>query len=224
MPVGGDTFVAARGLSVMGHWGSVFGPIDLDIPRGGLNVLVGPSGSSCTALLLSLAGRMVPSSGTVSASDTTAELRTLAAIAAVDDVDALDHFMTVGELITEQLRWSSPWYRLVPRVRQDTAAAVCGPVFGPIELPSIRSHIGKLTELESVLLRIALVNIRPRPLLVVGSLDQLPELEARDVLLSRLGHLGTSQTVVTASANPVDSEHVSAQIRLGTAVEWEGAQ
>jgi len=122
------------------------------------------------------------------------------------------------------LRWNSPWYRHVPRVRQETAVAVCKPVFGPVELPALRSHVGALTELESLLLRIALVNIRPRPLLVVGSLDQLPEQEARGVLLSRLGALGASQTVLTASANPVDSEHVSAQIRLGTAIEREGAQ
>ena len=55
--------VAARGIEMRGPWGPVYGPIDLDIDAGGVTVLVCPAGSGRTALLLTLAGRMLPVKG-----------------------------------------------------------------------------------------------------------------------------------------------------------------
>ena len=55
--------VVARGIRVSGPLGPVYGPIDLTIPAGGLNVLVCPTGSGRTALMMTLAGRMKPTSG-----------------------------------------------------------------------------------------------------------------------------------------------------------------
>ena len=57
--------VVARGIAMTGRWGTIFGPLDLDIPAGGVTVLVGPEGLGCTALLLTLAGRMRPLGGIV---------------------------------------------------------------------------------------------------------------------------------------------------------------
>ena len=44
--------ITARAITQSGPWGPVYGPVDLDIPEGGLNVLVGPAGSGRTALLM----------------------------------------------------------------------------------------------------------------------------------------------------------------------------
>ena len=46
--------ITARAITQSGPWGPVYGPLDLDIPEGGLNVLVGPAGSGRTALLMTL--------------------------------------------------------------------------------------------------------------------------------------------------------------------------
>ena len=48
-----------------GPSGPVYGPIDLDVDAGGVTVLVGPSGVGRIALLMTLAGRMRPESGSL---------------------------------------------------------------------------------------------------------------------------------------------------------------
>ena len=55
--------VHARGLQLQGSRGAVYGPLELDLPTGGLVVLQGPQGGGRSSLLLTLAGRMVPDGG-----------------------------------------------------------------------------------------------------------------------------------------------------------------
>ena len=78
--------VVARGIRVSGPWGPVYGPIDLTIPAGGLNVLVCPAGSGRTALMMTLAGRMKPTSGelTVAGARRASDIFALSALAGVD--------------------------------------------------------------------------------------------------------------------------------------------
>jgi energy-coupling factor transporter ATP-binding protein EcfA2 len=209
--------IVARGIAVRGPWGPVYGPLDLEIPRGGLTVLVAAPGSGRTALLMTLAGRMKPTSGTL---DVMGDTRASAifgrsAIAGVTELDGVSESVTVRDLLTERMRWDAAWYRLVRRADADDLARVCGPVFGPLPLPALTAYVDQLTEVDALLLRIALANTVAPPLLVVGSLDQVDEDGSRAELVRRLVDLGERQTVVTASANPVSTElGVRAQVSV----------
>jgi len=209
--------IVARGLEMSGPWGPVYGPVDLEIRRGGVTVLRGPAGTGRTALLMTLAGRMKPKGGSL---DVLGESRAPAifersALAGVTDVDGVSESVTVRDLITEQLRWNAAWYRVVRRADRDDLVRMCAPVFGPLPLPELSAYVDQLSELDGVLLRIALANTAIPPLLVVGSLDQVDDDDSRAELVRRLVALGEDQTVVTASANSVpDALGVRAQLAI----------
>jgi energy-coupling factor transporter ATP-binding protein EcfA2 len=209
--------VVARGIAMTGRWGTVFGPLDLDIPAGGVTVLVGPEGLGCTALLLTLAGRMRPLGGVVRVLGHTgaSQIFRLATPAALGDLDTVDDSVTVSDVVTEQMRWNAPWYRAVHRAGGCEVDAMCRSVFGPLPSPPGSAFVGELSDLDQVLLRIALANTRWRPLLVVGGLHQVSSRRCRDILLCRLADLGRSQTVITAAPDEVSHECVRAQIRVG---------
>jgi ABC-type uncharacterized transport system ATPase subunit len=197
--------IVAKAISMAGPWGPVYGPTSLEIPRGGLTVLLVPPGSGRTALLMALAGRMKPTAGTLEVMGET-NVRTVfghSALAGIEELDAVYESVTVADLVTEKLRWDAPWYRRVRRADDADLARVCAPVFGALPLPDLRSYVDELTELQALLLRVALANTTAPPLLVVGGVDQVAEDESRMELVRRLVDVGERQTVVTASANPV---------------------
>jgi hypothetical protein len=83
------------------------------------------------------------------------------ALAGVEEIDGVSESVTVRDLITEQIRWDAAWYRVVPRADVDDLTRVCGPVFGPLPLPELTAYVDQLTQLDAVLLRIALANTAP---------------------------------------------------------------
>ncbi|MEB3051820.1 hypothetical protein KV112_19085 [Mycolicibacter sp. MYC123] len=210
--------VTARGISMTGPWGPVFGPLDLDIPAsGGLTVLIGAPGSGRTALLMNLAGRMKPSTGmlTVFGHSKARDIFAVSALAGIEQLDAIYESVTVRDLITEQIRWDAPWYRLVRRAGEAERDAVCRPVFGDLPLPQLDEFVEQLDELTGVLLRIALANTARPALLVVGSIDEVTNDRERQNLIHRLVELGEQQTVITASANELpESTDVVTQIHV----------
>lgn len=154
---------------------------------------------------MTLAGRMKPMGGTLEVLGKT-NVRTIfrdSVLAGIEELDAVDEAVTVRDLLTEKLRWDAPWYRLVRRADDADLNRVCAPVFGGLPLPELHSYVDELSELDALLLRVALANTTAQPLLVVGALDQVAEDESRIELVCRLVELGEHQTVVTASANPV---------------------
>ncbi|WP_111511565.1 hypothetical protein [Mycobacterium kyogaense] len=197
--------VIARGLTLRGPWGPVYGPVDLDVTAGGVTVMVCPAGSGRTALSMTLAGRMRPTSGSLTVFGRTSarDIFAVAALAGIDELDTVAESVTVGDLITEQLRWDAPWYKLIGRADDDDLVRVCGPVFGELPLPPRSEFVEELTELDGLLLRIALANTRRPELLVVGNLEQVTSDRQRDLLVDRLVDLGRAQTVLTASVNGV---------------------
>lgn len=203
--------ITAREITMRGPFGPVYGPVDLDIAEGGVTALVAPSGAGRTALLLTLAGRMKPQSGEVTVLGRTRakDIFDISAVAAVEDIDAVPESVTVADVITEQRRWDAPWYRRVPRAGADDLAALCGPVFGDLPLPPLGEYFDELTELDRVLLRIALANTSRPPLLVVGDFDHVTDDRNRELLAERLIALGERQTVVTATVNPVSNPAVT---------------
>lgn len=197
--------IVATAISVTGPWGPVYGPLSFEIPRGGLSVLLAPPGAGRTALLMTLAGRMKPSDGTLVVFGET-DVRTVfgaSALAGVQELDAVYESVTVADLLTEKLRWDAPWYRRVRRAGDAELARVCAPVFGALPLPQLHSYVDELGERDALLLRVALANTLAPPLLVVGGVDQVAEDASRADLVRRLVDLGQRQTVVTTSANPV---------------------
>ena len=105
--------LVADGIGVRATWGHIYGPTDFRILPGGLTVLAGSGGRGRTALLLTLAGRMKPSSGHLWAFGRVNDAHHLfrqAAIADMDEVDGIVQAIKVRDVITEQIRWSAPWY------------------------------------------------------------------------------------------------------------------
>jgi hypothetical protein len=206
--------VTARGIRMTGPWGPVYGPLDLDVDAGGVTVLVCPAGTGRTALMMTLAGRMRPVAGelTVLGQTNAKRIFALSALAGIDELDPIDESVTVRDVITEQLRWDSPWYRLVRRADEDDLRRMCGPVFGQVPLPPLTEYVEELSELDGLLLRIALANTKRPPLLVVGDVDQVASDAGRAVLIERLIDLGGMQTVITASVNGVANPAVHAQL------------
>ncbi len=197
--------VVARGISMTGPWGPVFPPLDLEVDAGGVTALIGPAGQGRTALLMILAGRMRPSSGTVSVfgRSTVRAVFGACALAGVEQLDSVFESVTVRDLVTEQTRWDAPWHRLVRRAGEAERDAICRPVFGDLPPPGLDEYVEQLSELDGLLLRIALANTARPPLLVVGGIDQLASDAYRETLVRRLVALGEHQTVITASVNEI---------------------
>ncbi len=206
--------VIAKGIRMSGPWGPVYGPVDLTIPAGGVNVLICPVGTGRTALLMTIAGRMKPKSGELTVLGETKARRIFArcGLAGIDGIDVVSESVTVRDLITEQLRWDSSWYRFIGQAGQAELAKMCTPVFGDLPLPPLMEYFELLSELDKLLLRIALANTQRPPLLVVGNLDVVTSDINRDVLIDRLKDLGRTQTIVTATVNGVVGHGVRAQI------------
>lgn len=197
--------VSARAITMRGPWGPVYGPVDLDVEAGGVTALIHPAGIGRTALLLTVAGRMRPVSGTVTVFGhrDARKIFRVSALANIDELDKIDQSVTVRDLLTEQLRWDAPWYRFVGQASESDLAAICGPTFGDVPLPALTAYFDQIGELEQVLLRVALANTGTPPLLVVGDLDGVTDDGDRAIVLERLIALGAHQTVITTSANAV---------------------
>lgn len=201
---GGQPLLVASGIGVKASWGHIYGPTDLQVDAGGVTVLVGSGGRGRTALLLTLAGRMKPTSGSLTAFGKTNDARHLfnrAAIAYVDEVDGIEQTIRVSDVVTEQIRWAAPWYKWVRPSTEEDLERLCRPVFGDLRLPAMDAYVEELPELTAALFRIAMANIHQPPLLVVGGVDRLTRISNSQQLLDRLVELGREQTVITADVN-----------------------
>lgn len=217
--------VVARGLRQKGPWGDVFGPLDLDIPAGGLTVLRAPAGPGRTALQMTLAGRMKAAAGelNVFGRTTARDVFGVSALAAIESLDSVYASVRVVDLVTEQVRWDAPWYKVVRKVGPEGYERVCRPVFGDLPLPPLDEYVENLDELSGILLRVALANTHWPPLLVVGNIDQVTSDENQRVLVRRLADLGAQQTVVTCTVNHVDPE-LGYRVLLPVDLDPEGAR
>lgn len=199
----GTPVITAHGLGVDGEHGPLFAGIDLSLGAG-FHAIQMPGGHPQSALLLTLAGRLAPTAGTVSVyGDTTApRIRRHCAIAAFADIDELEDAVTVATVLTEQRRWLSPWYR---KVGAGAGYDVLTDVFGDLAAPQLDAYIGDLTDIQLFLLRVTLALMSDRDVLIVGDLEQVRDQGQRALAVDRLAALAARRTVVVGVTNPLGS-------------------
>lgn len=191
----------ASGLGVDGEHGPLFSGVDLAFTPG-FHAVQMPGGPAQSALLLTLAGRLKPSHGTVAVCGDTRprEIRRHCSIAAFADIDELDESVTVGTVLGEQRRWLARWYARVP---DPVGQPELGEVFGEIPTPAETTYIVELSDLELFLLRVTLALMSDRPIVVVGDLEQVRDTGRRALAAERLGAIATYRTVVVGVTNPL---------------------
>ena len=198
------TVITASGLGVDGEHGPLFSSVDLTLTAG-FHAIQMPGGPGQTALLLTLAGRLKATHGTVTVfgDSQPRAIRRHCAIAAFADIDELEESVTVQTVLAEQCRWLAPWYSQVPI---EAGQANLKRVFGELASPSANSYIVELSDLELFLLRITLALMSDRPILVVGDLEQVRDNSRRAIAVDRLGAIATERTVVVGVTNPLGSD------------------
>ncbi|MCO5975021.1 ABC transporter ATP-binding protein [Actinoallomurus soli] len=157
--------IVARGLSLRGARGWAYRDVDLSLAEGCLAAVSGEAGSGRTSLLLTLAGRMRPTSGdvTVSGRSAPAAIQRVAAIGETEGVNELDDALTVAEHVFERRHLRAG---ILPRRRtrrRDEVAAALAPV-GLAVHPD--TPVGDLGPRDRHLLGAALA-LMDRPLLLV---------------------------------------------------------
>jgi hypothetical protein len=198
------TLITATGLGVDGEHGSLFSDIDLALTPG-FHAIQMPGGPGQTALLLTLAGRLKATRGTVTVlgDSEPRAIRRHCSIAAFADIDDLEETVTVQTVLAEQRRWLAPWYARVP---VESGQPELGEVFGELPPPSAESYIVELSDLELFLLRITLALFSHRPILVVGDLEQVRDNSRRAIAVERLGAIAAQRTVVVGVTNPLGTD------------------
>jgi hypothetical protein len=198
------TLISASGLGVDGEHGPLFSGIDLELTRG-FHAIQMPGGPGQTALLLTLAGRLKATHGTVTVLGDSEPrvIRRHCSIAAFEDIDDLEESVTVQSVLAEQRRWLAPWYTRVPIGVEHPEL---DEVFGEIPPPPATSYIVELSDLELFLLRISLALFSDRPILVVGDLEQVRDTARRAIAVGRLGVIATQRTVVVGVTNPLGDD------------------
>ncbi|WP_165781126.1 ABC transporter ATP-binding protein [Streptosporangium minutum] len=196
--------VRAVGLSLKGEHGWVYRDVGVAAEPGGLTVVTGQAGSGRTSLLLTLAGRMRPSEGTLTVGRYARPraIRRVAALGLVDGVNDLEKALTVREHLHER----SPgmfWGR-----RQESRAGTALTLAGLELSPGDRTLIRDLSREERVRLGIALALLDAPGLLVLDNVDTGLAQDRQEALWATLGELGERGLTVFAACT--ESERAAA--------------
>ncbi|GAB3120442.1 ATP-binding cassette domain-containing protein [Glaciibacter psychrotolerans] len=194
----------ADALALTAKRGRVYGPVNLEIGEG-VTVLCGPSGSGRTSALLTLAGRMRPSSGTAEVLGyalprQARSVQKKTSIAGFDDIDDLEVSVSVGAAVRERRAWLAPWWSIVKRPSNSSFAELAQPIFGDVPIPAVNTTIWDLNELQSMLLRVTLAQMSNPSVLFVDQIEQVHEPRSRRILWERLGALAETGTAVVVAA------------------------
>ena len=202
--------IITRDLSLSSRRGRVYGPLTMEIDSP-VTVLCGPAGSGRTCLLLTLAGRMKPSSGeaTVLGHSLPQQARAVqkkTSISGFTGIDTLEESVSVADAIRERAAWLAPWWKIVKPMTESDVRQVCAPLFGDVPIPAADTIIWDLSEVQTILLRAALAMMSSPRILFVDQIEQVQSPDARAELWDSLARLGDQGTTIVASATAPDTE------------------
>ncbi|GGO11727.1 hypothetical protein GCM10010116_23580 [Microbispora rosea subsp. aerata] len=210
-PVFSGAEVLARGLGVRGGHGWVYRNVSLHAAPGTLTVVTGESGSGRTSLLLTLAGRMKATEGTLTVGGLTAPrgIRKVAALGLFTQVNPFDDALSVREHLQERLR---PRGLLWRRRHPDAVwSALAHAGLDPHALPhGDRTLARELTRDQAVRLGVALALLDQPSLLLVDDADTgIPAGGRRELwdTLRRLADAGL--TVIAACTDGAEAAGVA---------------
>jgi ABC-2 type transport system ATP-binding protein len=197
--------VAVRHLSLDGPEGPVFRDVSLDLEAGRLTVLIGPSGSGRSSLLLALCGRMQGCTGTVRTHGRPVrsrrdlrDLRRSTSVARVATIVAPEPRLTVDQSVTER--------GLLDGVRPDAAHRA---VAAAEDLLGVRldrdALVERLTAYDRAALAVALALVRPAELVVLDDVDADLDLDDQRRFLDALVRVAATGPAVVATS----TEHAS---------------
>ncbi|MET9064308.1 ATP-binding cassette domain-containing protein [Streptosporangium sandarakinum] len=199
--------VRAADLSLKGDHGWAYRDVTLHVGPGCVTAITGQAGSGRTSLLLTLAGRMKPTGGTISVSGHTSPkaIRRIAALGLVDGVNDLEKALSVGEHLHER----SPG--LLRRGRQEARAARALELAGLDLPPDDRTLVRDLGREQRIRLGIALALLDEPGLLVVDNIDIGVTADQQEAIwrtLSDLAGLGLTIVASCVEDAPVPSVHL----------------
>ncbi|WP_433328565.1 ATP-binding cassette domain-containing protein [Spirillospora sp. CA-294931] len=213
--------VEAEGLSLRGSRGWVYRDVDLDVPPAALAAVGGIAGTGRTALLLTLGGRMKPTSGTASVGphrlpDELRAVQRVASLGVVAGVTDLDPRLTVGEHVSEALdlregifgRW---------RGRGERIRAALGRVGLAVDPKTLAED---LAPDEAVLLGAALGLVGDPGLLLLDDVDEGLPLDRQRAMWRGLHALAAGGvTVIATCHDPAPAEGLARIVPLHRSVE-----
>ena len=197
-------------LGLATRTGPVFTDVTFTVPRQRLTVVVGPSGSGRSALLLGLSGRMRDLTGRVSWGDHGSaarprQLRAATSVARLATLVQLEGQLSVGESVTERA--------LMEGVQVDAAEHALARVQELVGVTFARDRlVDELGAYDATLLGVALAVLRPAELVVLDDADRGLDLADQRRLLQTLAGLAAAgQTLVVSTTEPAalpDAAHV----------------
>lgn len=211
-------YLAADRLALLREGAWAFRGVDLEAERGRLVAVTGPPSSGHTSLLLVLAGRLRPSSGTITLAGRPASpdmLRRHVAVGSVKSVSDLEDALHVGELLRERAAFEGRW-----RQRR----ALVGGLLDRVGLDvSPKTLVRDLDAAQRVRLSVASALVGGPDAVVVDEVDRDVPLPERPVIWRLLhGIAGDGVAVVAASLDAVAAApHADLVVPLGveTAVD-----
>ncbi|NAZ88058.1 ABC transporter ATP-binding protein [Kineococcus indalonis] len=184
--------VRAQDLSLRSGGRTVFSGVDLAVPTGSMLVVRGGAGSGKTSLLLTLAGRMRPTGGTlrVLGHELPAQARAVrrrAALGEVRGVNDLDDALTVEQHVAERVVLHQPWWRpWASRAQVDEQLdrvehALGATAQAGAAVPALhrREFVSDVDPLERAVLGVVLALVGRPELLLVDDVDALRRAEDR---------------------------------------------
>lgn len=179
----------------------------------GLTLLHSERESSSTMWAMTLAGRMKRKSGQILLGGqpvTAPQLHKAVALAGVPQLDSLERYVSVASIVREQVVWTSPWYKSVPKNVADIKQFMDAAELIGLDLDfenASRFNAGSLAVSERFKLRVvlALVSRPASNLLIIDDIDQLRSFQLRASMLHCLAEVAQTVSVLVVSANEDDA-------------------
>lgn len=196
--------LTARGLTLRSIRGTVFGPVDVDLPPGVPGAVLGTQGSGRSALLLALVGRLQGAGGELTLGDMDGirhphRLRRATTVARITDYVELEPLLTIRECIDEHCL-AEGISRRTGRKRFARLEAAVG------FHPDHGDQVSSLPVEDRTILTCMLACLRPADVIVYDDIDSSltrPQLEHVYRVLETLGRLGHRFVVSALTSAPV---------------------